>query len=122
MEWSHFASGGCAMTVIFTHRGAREGTREPDPAEHVRPTPDEWTGFAEHFKLSPRQLEVAKLLYGDEPIKTLARYLGCAPGTVEVHRMKLYRKTRAHDRTGLVRAILEFCVARRSGGRLPLPM
>src|SRR5262245_24777127 len=98
------------MKGTFPHRGAREGIREPDPAEHVQPSPDEWTGFADHFKLSRRQLEVAKLLYGDEPIKILARRLGCAPGTAKMHRTKLYEKAAVHDRTGLVREVLEFCV------------
>src|SRR5438309_9437203 len=109
------------MNGVFTHRGTREGIREPDPAEHVQPSPDEWRGFGKHFNLSPRQLEVAKLLYGEQPIKILARRLGCAHGTAKMHCTKLYEKAGVHHRTGLMREILEFCIARRSGGRLPPP-
>src|SRR5438034_3814151 len=111
------------MGVNPKNAGARNesGKKARPTPEHVEPTPAEWDEFKTLFKLSRRHLQVAQLLYADCPAKTLAHRLGCTRGTVSVHRAKLYAKTGVHDRTGLVREILEFCIARRSRGSLPQP-
>jgi DNA-binding CsgD family transcriptional regulator len=112
---------GAGMSSNSTNAPAHLETEKalPAAAEHVQPSPSEWIEFARLFNLSPRQLEVAKLLYADCPVKCLPHRLDCASGTSNVHRMRLYQKTGVHHRTGLVREVLEFCTARRSGERLP---
>jgi len=52
--------------------------------------------------LSPREMEVLKLLTQGEPTKSMARILDISTKTVEMHRANLLRKTNAKSSTELV--------------------
>jgi DNA-binding CsgD family transcriptional regulator len=110
------------MATNPKNRGPRSetaGQSTTPSGAHIEPSTAEWAEFAVHFKLSPRQLQIAKLLYADCPVKVLASRLRCSRSTANTHRAKLYAHLRITGRTALVREILEFCIARRSGGTLP---
>lgn len=53
--------------------------------------------------LTPRQLEILKLVASGRTTKEIARDLGISPKTVEFHRARLMERLDVHDVTGLTR-------------------
>ena len=58
-------------------------------------------------KISPRELEVLKLLLGGESNKSIAYTLGISPRTVEVHRANMMKRLDVSSFAELVRVALE---------------
>lgn len=54
-------------------------------------------------KLSPRQLEVLRLLADGHPTREIARRLGVSVKTIETHRAEIMRRLEIRDLAGLVR-------------------
>jgi len=86
-------------------RRLRDGqTPDPEPkmnGERVRrPKP------SRSSPLTPRQLEVLKLLAEGSGVKRIARVLGISPKTVETHRAQVMERLHIYDLVGLVRYAL----------------
>lgn len=58
------------------------------------------------YGMTPRQLEVCRLLMAGLPNKLIARRLDCAEGTVRLHVSAVLRALNAHNRTEAARAAL----------------
>jgi DNA-binding NarL/FixJ family response regulator len=56
----------------------------------------------ELWRLTPRQAEVLRLVVRGDSNKDIARVLGCAESTVELHVTQLLRRSEAGSRTQLV--------------------
>nr|WP_277611197.1 LuxR C-terminal-related transcriptional regulator [Streptomyces scabichelini] len=65
--------------------------------------------------LSPRELEILRLVIDGVPSKNIATRLGISTKTVDVHRTHIREKTRAESIATLVRDVL------RTGLALPSP-
>jgi DNA-binding CsgD family transcriptional regulator len=61
--------------------------------------------LAAWYELSPRQLDVLRLLVQAHPIKQIARRLQLSPHTVEDHLKTLYRKTGTNSHQELIAAL-----------------
>jgi DNA-binding NarL/FixJ family response regulator len=57
--------------------------------------------------LSPRQLEVLKLIAASQTTKEIADVLKISPKTVETHRAELMKRLEIHDVAGLVRYVIQ---------------
>jgi DNA-binding NarL/FixJ family response regulator len=57
-------------------------------------------------RLTPRQLEILRLIANGQTNKQTARTLGIAPKTVDFHRQELMRRLDVHDVAGLTRHAL----------------
>lgn len=58
------------------------------------------------FGMTPRQLEVCRLMIAGLPNKTIARKLACAEGTVRLHVSAVLRALNVRNRTEAVKAVL----------------
>ena len=56
-----------------------------------------------HHALTPRQLEVLRLVAQGQNTKTIARDLGLSSRTVDAHRYQISRRLQVHDVAGMVR-------------------
>ena len=56
-----------------------------------------------HHALTPRQLEVLRLVAQGHNTKTIARNLGVSSRTVDAHRYQISRRLQVHDVAGMVR-------------------
>lgn len=56
-----------------------------------------------HHLLSPRQLEVLRLVARGKSTKTIARDLGLSTKTVDAHRYQISQRLQVHDVAGMVR-------------------
>jgi DNA-binding NarL/FixJ family response regulator len=65
-----------------------------------------------HFPLTPRQLEVLKLLSEGSGVKKIARLLGISAKTVETHRSQVMERLHIYDLVGLVRYALRERITR----------
>ena len=74
--------------------------RPPPPVEL------DWDRVREHFSLTPRELEIARLIFEGLPYKQIATRLGCSPYTVDSHRRRLYDKVGAHRRNRVLLRIV----------------
>jgi DNA-binding NarL/FixJ family response regulator len=90
--------------------GKGDGTTngEADKARVRRPR----TGRAGSTPLTPRQLEVLKLLAEGSGVKRIARVLGISPKTVETHRAQVMERLHIYDLVGLVRYALREKITR----------
>ncbi|MEP7275621.1 MAG: response regulator transcription factor [Betaproteobacteria bacterium] len=59
---------------------------------------------SDRLGITPRQLEVVRLLARGEPNKVIARHLGVAEGTVKVHLLAIFRALGVRNRTAAVLA------------------
>lgn len=69
-----------------------------NPAEMERPTvallnDQQWQYLRRRFKITPRELEIAKLICLGMVNEEIANHLKISSGTVKVHIRNLYRKT-----------------------------
>jgi DNA-binding NarL/FixJ family response regulator len=62
--------------------------------------------------LTPRQLEVLKLLSEGSGVKKIARLLGISAKTVETHRAQVMERLHIYDLVGLVRYALREKITR----------
>jgi len=97
-------------------RSIRDG-RADDPedagAEKARIRPPKKNGRAVATSpLTPRQLEVLKLLAEGSGVKRIARILGISPKTVETHRAQVMERLHIYDLVGLVRYALREKITR----------
>ena len=94
-------------------RSARRGTRGFAGAERARIRPTKKNGRAVAASpLTPRQLEVLKLLAEGSGVKRIARILGISPKTVETHRAQVMERLHIYDLVGLVRYALREKITR----------
>lgn len=67
----------------------------------------EWKALGESLGLTPRQLQVARLVCRGCGRSEIAHRLGVAPSTVRMHSVELFRRLDIHDRIGVpIRLIL----------------
>lgn len=89
----------------------REGNLVPAPVELAASRPGR-RSRANSTPLTPRQLEVLKLLSEGSGVKRIARILGISPKTVETHRAQLMDRLHIYDLAGLVRYALRERISR----------
>lgn len=70
---------------------------------------------APHQALSPRQLEVLRLVAQGKPTKLIARELGLSPKTVDAHRYQICQRLQVHDVAGMVRYAIRHELVRIDG-------
>lgn len=58
-------------------------------------------------KLTPRQVEVTRLLASDKPDKAIAAELGITESTLDIHKKKLFSKAGVQSKTGFVRRAIK---------------
>jgi two-component system, LuxR family, response regulator FixJ len=78
--------------------------RSNSPYGEVHPIPEELA--ARLASLSQREVDVLRLLLDGQSNKVIARQLGISPRTVEIHRARVMRKTRADSLSHLVQMFL----------------
>lgn len=101
---------------VFRPDDARLSTG-PDPATHVPRIAERGpTVITAHRGLSPREIEVMRMLAQGKSNKEIARQLGLAEGTVKVHVNAVYRLLNVHNR---VSALLAMNRALASGIDVP---
>lgn len=94
--------------VLSPGPGNRLRTRTPSTADEAKPKPTEETkvpdasGSPELSHLSPREIEVLKLMIEALPNKQIARRLNVSEATVKTHVSTLIAKLGVHDRVGAV--------------------
>lgn len=70
---------------------------------------------APHHGLSPRQLEVLRLVAQGKPTKLIARELGLSTKTVDAHRYQVSQRLQVHDVAGMVRYAIRHALVRIDG-------
>lgn len=70
---------------------------------------------APHQALSPRQLEVLRLVAQGKPTKLIARELGLSTKTVDAHRHQVCQRLQVHDVAGMVRYAIRHELVRLDG-------
>lgn len=78
--------------------------RADNQYEEVHPIPED--SAARLASLSQREVDVLRLLLDGQSNKVIARELGISPRTVEVHRARVMRKTRADSLCHLIQMFL----------------
>ena len=63
--------------------------------------------FAERYKLSPRETEIAEQLLRGRTVSYISEQLFIAPGTVKTHMHKIYSKLGIHNKMELLDAFEE---------------
>lgn len=69
-------------------------------------SPQEWTAVAAELHLTPREYEVAQLLFEGATRDLIARRLELAARTVRQYLERLHEKLNVHERVGLVLRIV----------------
>jgi DNA-binding CsgD family transcriptional regulator len=65
-------------------------------------TEEQWLRVARRLAVSPRELQIVKLVFEDESEKTIAKQLGISLHTVHAHLKHLHQKLGVQSRVGLV--------------------
>jgi DNA-binding CsgD family transcriptional regulator len=81
----------------------------------------DWRGIARALRLSPRELEIAMLVFDDLKELAIARELGISHHTVHTHLERLFKKLRVASRTGLLVHIFATYMNLFPGSRSRLP-
>jgi DNA-binding NarL/FixJ family response regulator len=92
-------------------RDGRDGDPQDGTAERARLRRSR-TARAGSSPLTPRQMEVLKLLAEGSGVKRIARVLGISPKTVETHRAQVMERLHIYDLVGLVRYALRERITR----------
>ncbi len=66
----------------------------------------EWVEIAEWLALTPREWEIAVLVFEGMKREAVARRLQISPRTVRQHMERLHQKLGVHDRVGLVLSLI----------------
>ncbi len=74
-------------------------------------TDEQWARLARRLAISRRELQIVRLLFEDEPEKTIAARLGISLHTVHAHLMHLHWKLGVKSRVGLVLRVFRECLA-----------
>ena len=68
----------------------------------------QWRTLARRLELSPRQVQIARLICLGHRNNAIPKLLGLHDATVRMHRRILYRRVKIHERVGVpVRMVLE---------------
>ena len=70
-------------------------------------TPEEWTDVARTLRFTPREWQVATLVFEGMTQAAIANQLKIRPRTVRQHLERLYKKVDVHDRVGLVLRVVQ---------------
>ena len=70
-------------------------------------TPEEWTNVAQTLRFTPREWQVATLVFEGKTQDAIAVHLNIRPRTVRQHLERLYKKVEVHDRVGLVLRVVQ---------------
>ncbi len=70
-------------------------------------TDEEWARLAAVLYLSPREVEILRLVIADRKELAIARALEISPHTVHTHLGRVYRKVGANGRLGAVVAVFK---------------
>jgi DNA-binding CsgD family transcriptional regulator len=68
-----------------------------DPCEDFL-SPSDWKNIARAMRLTPRELELARLLFEDNGRASIARQLGCKQETVRAHIDHIFEKLAVKSR------------------------
>lgn len=100
---------GCTVHVVAQPEGDRRAVVVL--AEKGLGEPARLHDFAASFGLSPREEEVARLLFSGYSAGAIAEKLGISPHTARDHVKRLYRKTGASSRDALLERITQVTCA-----------
>lgn len=79
------------------------GTLQRTPsAGGLAPFPDDWRRIVEHFGLSPREAEIARLVLSGKSNRDIAAQVYISPETVKKHISNIYQKTGVRSRLQLM--------------------
>lgn len=81
-------------------RDIRNGEGGPDGAALL--PPDAWHQLQTALRLSPRELQIMRCIFGDEKRTAIAHRLGISPGTVNTYFQRLYSKLQVASRPQLI--------------------
>ncbi len=81
---------------------------DSDQATNLDKKNYEWRQLADKFKLTPRQLEAARLLVEGNPHKRIARRMQITINSVNTHLKRVYDKTGSANTVELVFRVEEF--------------
>jgi DNA-binding NarL/FixJ family response regulator len=105
--WGYLVKGPALDELVRAIRAVYSGEKFLDPAAQAlaesadAPRSTEFRN--ELDLLTPRELEVLKLVAMGHTNRTIAEQLGLSPKTVDAHRTNLMRKLELHDAQGLTR-------------------
>ena len=80
-----------------------------------------WAAIARRLRLSPRELQIAQLIFQDSKELAIADALGMSPHTVRTHMERLYRKLSVKSRVKLVLRITQTFLALTQEDESDLP-
>ncbi len=107
-----------ASTIVFTAKEvfqARNVATDQVKLEHAEDFAksaeelfqESLAAFAERYKLSPRETEIAEQLLRGRTVSYISEQLFIAPGTVKTHMHKIYSKLEIHNKMELLDAFEE---------------
>lgn len=84
----------------------QDGANDASPSQQPYPLPelftaDEWKALGLAFRLSPRQLEVARLICLGVRKQKIAESLKVSEAVIRLHVKELFQKLDVHDRVGV---------------------
>lgn len=91
---------------------SKSTTMQTEPEVKAVPPPIQEEEALSEFGMTPRQLEVCRLLMAGLPNKSIARKLACAEGTVRLHVSAVLRALNASNRTEAARAALRLGIGK----------
>ncbi len=99
------ADGAAAASTRFN--GQRNGHAQPEnPGERLL-TARQWRDVSRFLQLTPRELQVARLLFLGHTREVIAAHLQVTSRTVRQYIERLHVKLKVQDRVGLVLRIVE---------------
>jgi len=104
-------------------RGPVKGTNEAsvEGLGHLPPlfTDQEWAALSEHFGLTHRQTDVARLICHGLATEQIARVLNITPNTVRMHKRALFDALDVHCRVGVAVRLMLAIRSPEIGGHAP---
>lgn len=76
---------------------------------------EEWARLRQELHLSPREMQVVRLIFADDKEEAIAGELGISPSTVHTYIERLYRKLGVRDRVQMVVRVTGQFLRRRHG-------
>ena len=85
-------------------------------------SPEAWEEIARRLKLSGRELQIVRGVFGDQKELTIADSLGVSAHTIHTHIQRLHRKLAIADRGQLLLCVMQEYIALSSAPEQRLPV
>lgn len=95
-------------------RPSQSGTCDSAPSRIL--SEKAWEEIRQALRLSPREMEISRLMMDGLSLRAMGRRLGCSPHTVSTHTRRIFRKLHVASRSSVIAVLFRTYVDLKGPG------